>query len=95
MFLLILSGIFLGLVACLDLGFRLRMARIGHKFGFLKGGTFDYRAYQTVRRERGWATWPLYLMAIALICGLSLLIAGAIRISVRALGPPTNQTVGR
>ena len=62
--------------AILDIIFRERMARLGHKWIFFKGGAFNYREYHKVRRANGWPAWPVYLMWAAYIGGLALLIAG-------------------
>jgi hypothetical protein len=69
-FLLIAAGM------VLDFIFRFRMTRIGHKWALLKGRAFDYTEYHKVRREHGWAAWPVYLMWAMLIFGIALLIAG-------------------
>ena len=60
----------------LDSVFRLRMHRIGQKWAILQGGAFDYTRYHKVRKEHGWAAWPVYLMWVAFASGVSLLIAG-------------------
>ena len=74
---MLVSGFFLIAAAMvLDFIFRLRMTRIGHKWALLKGGTFDYTEYHKVRREHGWAAWPVYLMWAMVTCGIALLIAG-------------------
>lgn len=62
----------------LDMIFRERMARLGYKWVFLKGGTFNYKEYHQARRANGWPAWPVYLMWAAYICGIALLVAGVL-----------------
>ncbi len=76
MVMLILGGALLGIAAVMDTGFRLRMKRSGYKWAILQGGAFDYREYHKVRREHRWAAWPVYLMWLAVVCGIAFLIAG-------------------
>jgi hypothetical protein len=56
--------------AVLDAFVRWRMKRIGHKWVFIRGGTFDYGEYLKVRIEHGWSAWPIYLLWGMLIMGL-------------------------
>lgn len=77
MVMLILGGLLLAVGSVLDFVFRLRMFRIGQRWALLQGGAFDYSRYQRVREEHGWAAWPVYLMWVALACGIALLIAGS------------------
>ena len=60
----------------MDSVFRLRMARIGDKWALLQGGAFDYSRYHKVRKEQGWAAWPVYAMWATVVCGIAFLIAG-------------------
>ena len=60
----------------LDGIFRERMAQLGYKRAFLKGGTFNYKEYHQVRCANGWPAWPVYLMWASYICGIALLVAG-------------------
>jgi hypothetical protein len=76
MIMLVLGFVLIAGAAVLDSIFRIRMARAGHKWALLKGGAFDYSDYLKVRRERGWASWPVYLMWITAVIGIVLLIAG-------------------
>ncbi len=62
----------------LDLLFRERMTDLGHKWARLQGGAFNFSQYHKVRREHGWAAWPVYLMWTAYILGIALLMAGFI-----------------
>jgi hypothetical protein len=75
---LILGGLLIGVAASLDSFFRFRMQSIGEKWALLQGGAFDYRRYHKVRKKQGWAAWPVYMMWMAVICGIALLIAGFI-----------------
>lgn len=76
MILLVLGAVLIGVAAILDSFFRIRMQRIGDKSALLKGGAFDYSRYHRVRKEKGWAAWPVYAMWAAIVCGIALLIAG-------------------
>ena len=76
MVMLILGVVFIAVGLVLDLAFRERMSRNGHKLVFRAGGLFDYSRYHKVREEHGWAAWPVYLMGAAYTCGIALLIAG-------------------
>jgi hypothetical protein len=78
MIMLILGGLLVGVGAVLDTAFRLRMDQLGDKWALLQGGAFDYSRYHKVRKEQGWAAWPVYLMWAAVVCGIALLIAGFI-----------------
>ena len=62
--------------AALDFLIRARMARLGHKWVFLLGAFFDYGEYGKVRSKYGWSAWPVRLMWILLIVGISLSIIG-------------------
>jgi amino acid transporter len=76
MIILILGLVFIAVATALDSFFRFRMSRAGHKWALLKGGAFDYTDYHKVRRERGWASWPVYVMWITTVVGIALLIVG-------------------
>jgi len=76
MIMLVLGALLIGVAAALDSFFRLRRERIGDKWALLRGGAFDYSCYQGARKEHGWAAWPVYLMWVAVACGIALLIAG-------------------
>jgi ABC-type uncharacterized transport system permease subunit len=76
MILLVLGVLLVAVGAVLDLVFRLRMKRIGVKWAILQGGAFDYSHYHKVRKEQGWAAWPVYVMWATVVCGIVLLIAG-------------------
>jgi len=76
MLMMVLGIAFLALGSGMDTIFRLRMGRLGHKWVFLRGGTFNYREYHQVRSANGWPAWPVYVMWAAYVCGLALLIAG-------------------
>jgi ABC-type uncharacterized transport system permease subunit len=76
MLMFILGVLLLAVGAALDSVFRFRMLRIGQRWALLQGGAFDYTRYHKVREEHGWAAWPVYLMWVALACGVTLLIAG-------------------
>jgi len=76
MVMLIFGAVLLGIGGVLDSLFRFRMNRIGHRWALLQGGAFDYSRYHKVREEHGWAAWPVYLMWLALACGIALMIAG-------------------
>src|SRR5262249_35093908 len=76
MVMLVLGAVLLGVGGILDSMFRLRMARIGYKWALLRGGAFDYSRYHRARKERGWVAWPVYVMWVAVACGIALLIAG-------------------
>jgi len=73
---LIAGGLLICVAAALDAGFRIRMSRIGYKWALLQGGAFDYSQYHKVRKDHGWAAWPVYVMWASVICGITLLIAG-------------------
>ena len=77
MAMLILGGLLIAVGSVLDFVFRFRMFRIGQRWALLQGGAFDYSRYHRVREEHGWAAWPVYLMWVALACGIALLIAGS------------------
>jgi hypothetical protein len=62
MILLVLGGLFLGVGGVLDSFFRLRMTKLGYKWALLQAGAFDSNRYHKVRKEHGWAAWPVYLM---------------------------------
>ena len=70
-------GLLCGFVA-LDAFVRLRMKRLGRKWVFLRGGTFDYGEYLKVRAEHGWSAWPIYILWAALVTGLALFLAGSL-----------------
>jgi len=74
---LVLGVLSIGVAAGLYLEFRLRMRRLGRKWALLQGGAFNYSEYHKVRKEHGWPAWPVYLMWSAMICGITLLIAGS------------------
>ena len=76
MVMLVLGGLLIGVAALLDSFFRVRMQRIGDKWAFLHGGAFDYSRYHKARKEHGWAAWPVYVMWVAVACGIGLLVAG-------------------
>jgi ABC-type uncharacterized transport system permease subunit len=76
MAMLVLGFLLLVLAIVLDFVFRFRMTRIGHPRSLLKGGDFDYAEYHKVRREHGWAAWPVYLMWAMLTCGIALFVGG-------------------
>jgi len=76
MLLLILGALFIVVGAVMDSVFRLRMSRIGNKWALLQGGAFDYSRYHKARKKQGWAAWPVYVMWVAVVCGIALLIAG-------------------
>jgi tetratricopeptide (TPR) repeat protein len=76
MIMLILGGLLIGVATLLDSFFRFRMQDIGDKWALLQGGAFDYSRYHKVRKQQGWAAWPVYVMWAAIICGIALLIAG-------------------
>jgi hypothetical protein len=77
MVMLVFAGISIVAAVVLDSFFKFRMTKLGHKWVFLKGGTFDYKEYHHERLEQGWAAWPVYLMWALWICGLALLIGGS------------------
>lgn len=60
----------------LDAFVRFRMKRIGRKWMFLRGATFDYGEYLEVRAEHGWSAWPVYALWIAFAVGIVLFSAG-------------------
>jgi hypothetical protein len=62
--------------AVLDAFIRIRMKRIGYKWVFLRGGTFNYNEYLRVRSKYGWSAWPFYGMWALLILGLLLVVVG-------------------
>ena len=76
MALLIAGGVLLGLATALDLMFRMRMARLGDRAVFLKGGSFNYAEYHRAGVERGWDVWPVWAMWALYVCEIGLLIAG-------------------
>ena len=76
MLLLMLGGILIGAATILDSIFRIRMTRIGQRKALLQGGAFNYSEYQRVRGLYGWAAWPVYLMWVLVLCGITLLIVG-------------------
>jgi hypothetical protein len=76
MMMLVLGAVLIGVAAVLDSFFRLRMEHIGEKWALLQGGAFDYSRYRKSRKEHGWAAWPVYVMWVAVVCGIALLIAG-------------------
>jgi len=55
----------------MDSVFRLRLARVGDKWALLQGGAFDYSRYHKVRKEQGWAAWPVYAMWATVFCGIA------------------------
>ena len=74
-----ITGIFLiGVGAALDSLFRLRMTRLGHKWALLQGGIFNYSRYHKARKQYGWPAWPVYVMWLAVLCGILLSVAGFI-----------------
>jgi hypothetical protein len=56
--------------AMLDALIRFRMKRIGKKWVFLRGGTFDYGDYLRVASVQRWSAWPVYLMSLLLVSGV-------------------------
>jgi hypothetical protein len=76
MIMLTLGFLMIGVAAVLDSIFLLRMTRLGHRWALLQGGAFDYSKYHQVRKENGWAAWPVFLMWAAMIAGIGLLIGG-------------------
>jgi ABC-type uncharacterized transport system permease subunit len=76
MIMMVLGIAFIVVGSMLDFTFRSRMASIGYKWALFQGGAFDYSRYHKVRKENGWAAWPVYVMWSAIVCGLALLIAG-------------------
>ena len=73
---LMLGALLIGVAAVLDSFFRFRMERIGEKWALLRGGAFEYSRYHKARKKQGWAAWPVYVMWVAVACGIALLIAG-------------------
>ncbi len=73
---LILGGVLIGGAAVLDSLFRWRMSRIGYKWAIILGGAFNYSHYHKVRKQHGWAAWPVYLMWAMWICGIAFPLAG-------------------
>jgi len=73
---LVLGAVLIGVAAVLDSFFRFRMEHIGEKWALLQGGAFDYSRYHKARKEQGWAAWPVYVMWVAVVCGIALLVAG-------------------
>lgn len=76
MWMMILGIAMIGAASVLDMRFRLRMKETGNKWAILKGGAFNDREYHKLRREHGWAAWPVYVMWTLMFCGLLLLVMG-------------------
>jgi hypothetical protein len=76
MAMLILGALLLCAGGVLDSMVRGRMSRIGQKWVLLQGGAFDYSRYHKVRKEHGWAGWPVYSIWVCWLGGVALLIAG-------------------
>jgi len=76
MMMLVLGAALIGVAAVLDSFFRFRMEHIGEKWALPRGGAFDYSRYHKVRKEQGWAAWPVYSMWVAVVCGIALLVTG-------------------
>ena len=76
MALLIAGGVLLGFATALDLMFRMRVARLGDRAVFLKGGLFNYSEYHRVRVENGWDAWPVWAMWTLYLFGIGLLVGG-------------------
>jgi len=73
---IILGFTLIGLGSIMDFEFRLRLKRLGHKWVFLRRGSFDYSEYHRVRAANSWPAWPVYVMWAAYGCGLVCLIGG-------------------
>jgi hypothetical protein len=74
---LVISGLFLiGVAAILDSVLRTRMSRVGHSWALFEGGAFNYSKYYQEAKQRGWSLWPVYMMWVAAISGITLLIVG-------------------
>jgi hypothetical protein len=73
---MILGGMLIVVAAGLDVIFRERMVRLGHKRAMLQGGAFNFAEYHKVRINNGWAAWPVYLMWAPIASGIVLLIVG-------------------
>jgi hypothetical protein len=71
-----------GLLLCgfliLDTFVRLRMKSIGSKWIFLRGGTFNYSEYLRVRAKHGWSAWPVLMLLVMVIAGITLIIIGMV-----------------
>lgn len=76
MALLIIGGALIGIPTVLDVVFRERLTRLGHRTALIQGGAFNYAAYHRVRIAPGRAAWPAHIMWALYICGIALLIAG-------------------
>lgn len=63
-------------LALIDFIIRVRMTRLGHTWVFLLGGFFDYGEYSKIRVKHGWSAWPVRIMWLLLILGISLAITG-------------------
>ena len=74
----IIGGALLCGAVALDTVIRFRMKRIGYKWAFLRGGTFDYGQYLKVRANYGWSPWLVYLFWATLVPGLFLFVLGSI-----------------
>jgi hypothetical protein len=74
----IVGIVFLCAFVVLDALVRIRMKSIGHKWIFLRGGTFDYGEYLKVRAKHGWSPWPVYLLWGTLMTGLLLFFVGSV-----------------
>lgn len=73
---MILGLALMGLAMAFDLYFRVRMLRRQYRRTLFRGGVFDYKEYEKVRREYGWAGWPVYLMWAIVAFGIAAFIAG-------------------
>ena len=73
---LVLGSVLIGVATVLDSFFRIRMARVGDKWALVQGGAFNYSRYYKACKQQGWAAWPVYVMWVAIGCGIALLIAG-------------------
>ena len=70
----VLAGLLLATATVIDCFVKLRMTRIGHKKAFFMGGTFDYSTYDKVRSKYGWSVWPVRVLWISVILGISFLV---------------------
>ena len=52
------------------------MEHIGEESALLQGGAFDYSRYHKARKEQGWAARAVYVMWVAVACGIAFLVAG-------------------
>ncbi len=73
---LVLAGICICTASAVDTVVPFRMRGIGHKWVFLRGGTYNYHEYLKVCGKYGWRAWPVYFMWVMWIAGISLLVAG-------------------